>query len=159
MKIIQEDFGSSNFQLNTFVLNCQNFFWFQLSSHHLTNAPRPGNFLFRTSCFFLGVSFFRRRDRVDPFSRFPINKIRFSKENNFIWNVSKQFNPPTPVCLFLDIGSVIPLPEFIFSWFSYWLGSFSRRIDLARFRIGTIISYRASDRDFSSVGRALAWLP
>ena len=78
---------------------------------------------------------------------------RTHKISNKIWNFYSLLNPPTPLCLFLDIMPVISFQEFIFSCFSHWLGSFSRRIDLARFRVGTIIFYRPSDREFSSVGR------
>ena len=60
---------------------------------------------------------------------------------------------------FLKISPAISSQEFISSWYPHWFSCFSRRIDLARFRFGTVISYRASYWDFSSVGRAPAWAP
>ena len=54
---------------------------------------------------------------------------------------------------FLKISPAISSQEFISSWYPHWFSCFSRRIDLARFRFGTVISYRASYWDFSSVGR------
>ena len=49
---------------------------------------------------------------------------------------------------FLDIWPVISLPDMFFSQVSHVKGSFSRQIDLARFWVDTLISYRAEDHNF-----------
>ena len=65
-----------------------------------------------------------------------------------------MFNPPVPLWRFFAIDPAIFLPQIIFSQVSHMSGSFSRRIDLAMFRVGTMFSYRAENHDFSSAGRA-----
>ena len=61
--------------------------------------------------------------------------------------------PTRTAMSFLKISPAISSKEFISSWFPHWLSSFPRRIDLARFRVGTVISYRASYWDFRSLRR------
>jgi len=50
------------------------------------------------------------------------------------------------------------LPDMFLSQVSHLYATFSRRIDLARFRVGLLFSYRANAHNFSSAGCALTCL-